>query len=163
MTGADQPVAKAILFELAAHGAANVFACFSSAASPASSEAIIKEIAGIYPNTKIVSYPLNVADENETLALIDNILEDCGRLDVWVCSSAILGPASIEDTGTAQLQRVFEVNSVAPFLALKYARRAMEKTCGKKNYPNSAPKDSSYGSIIIVGSTASTYGGMFFI
>jgi NAD(P)-dependent dehydrogenase (short-subunit alcohol dehydrogenase family) len=50
---------------------------------------------------------------------------------------------------------------MAPFFALKYAPPAMAKTTPKGNYPNAAPKDQKYGSIIVVGSVASTYGGGF--
>ncbi|KAK4993507.1 hypothetical protein LTR50_000437 [Elasticomyces elasticus] len=35
----------------------------------------------------------------------------------------------------------------------------MAKTTPKGSYPNAAPKDSAYGSIIVVSSVASTYGG----
>jgi len=48
---------------------------------------------------------------------------------------------------------------MAPFFALKYAPPAMAKTTPKGSYPNAAPKDQAYGSIIVVGSVASTYGG----
>lgn len=82
-----------------------------------------------------------------------------GRLDVWVCSSGLLGPPSIDATTPADLQKCFEANSLAPFFALKYAPHAMAKTSPKGNYPNAAPKDVKYGSIIVVSSTASTYGG----
>jgi NAD(P)-dependent dehydrogenase (short-subunit alcohol dehydrogenase family) len=49
---------------------------------------------------------------------------------------------------------------MAPFFALKYAPPAMGKTTVKQGYPNAAPKDVKYGSIIVVSSVASTYGGM---
>ena len=35
----------------------------------------------------------------------------------------------------------------------------MGKTCSKGNYPNAAEKDEKYGSIIVVSSVGSTYGG----
>lgn len=62
-------------------------------------------------------------------------------------------------TTPADLQKCFEANSLAPFFALKYAPAAMEKLASKGNYPNAAPKDQKYGSIIVVSSVASTYGG----
>jgi NAD(P)-dependent dehydrogenase (short-subunit alcohol dehydrogenase family) len=37
----------------------------------------------------------------------------------------------------------------------------MSKTCSKGNYPNATPKPITYGSIIVVSSTASIYGGMW--
>ncbi len=37
----------------------------------------------------------------------------------------------------------------------------MAKLSGKGTYPNAAPKDQRYGSIVVVSSTASTYGGVW--
>ncbi len=112
-----------------------------------------------YPNTKVIDYPYSVSSEQDTLTLIDEALNAWGRLDVWVCSSGLLGPPSIDGTTPADLQKCFEANSMAPFFALKYAPPAMAKTTSKGSYPNAAPKDQRYGSIVVVSSTASTYGG----
>ena len=87
------------------------------------------------------------------------MLNAWGRLDVWVTSSGLLGPPSIEATTPADLQKCFEANSLAPFFALKYAPPAMGKLTSKGHYPNAAEKDVKYGSIIVVSSVASTYGG----
>lgn len=51
---------------------------------------------------------------------------------------------------------------MAPFFALKYAPPAMAKLrngTGAGDYPNAAPKTQKYGSIVVVASVASTYGG----
>ena len=112
-----------------------------------------------YPNTKVIGYPLDIANEQDTLGLIDDVLNACGRLDVWVCAAGWLGPASIEKTGPRELQRGWEANGLAPFFALRYAPAAMAKLCSKGSYPNAAPKDVAYGSIVVVSSVASTYGG----
>ena len=111
------------------------------------------------PNTKIIAFPFNVAKEDETLVLIDEVLNAFGRLDVWVCSSGLLGPPSISDTSPDDLQKCFEAHSLAPFFALKYAPPAMAKLTEKQAYPNAAPKSQKYGSIVVIGSVASTYGG----
>lgn len=78
---------------------------------------------------------------------------------MFVTSSGLLGPSSINTTTPTDLYKLFEANSMAPFFALKYAPPAMAKTTPKGPYPNSAPKDQAYGSIIVVSSVASTYGG----
>jgi len=157
VTGAGQPVGQAIIQELAAHGAACIYACDKSDASKFSS--LIDEVARHSPNTKVIPYPFNVAKEEEILGLIDDVLNLWGRLDIWVCSSGLLGPPSIDATTPTDLQKCFEVNSMAPFFALKYAPPAMQKTTPKQAYPNAAPKNQKYGSIIVVSSVASTYGG----
>ena len=160
VTGSLQPIGTAVIEELAAHGAAYIFACSSATAPAAAHEPLMAALSRSQPKTKIVPYPLDTSSEADTLALIDDVLNTCGRLDVWVCSSGLLGPPSIEDTGPGEMAKCWETNALAPFFALKYARRAMEKKCAKGNYPNAAPKDGAYGSIIVVGSIASGHGGM---
>ncbi|KAL8976163.1 MAG: hypothetical protein Q9177_006906, partial [Variospora cf. flavescens] len=108
----------------------------------------------------IIPYPLSPSSEDSTLTLIDDILNTWGRLDVWVCSSGLLGPASITETTPSDLQKCWEANALGPFFALKYAPPAMGKLCEKRNYTNSEVKDQGYGSIIVVGSVAGGYGGM---
>lgn len=131
-----------------------MYACHDSTTSPE-----FPELKKQYPNTRVIDYPYSISSEHDTLVLIDEALNAFGRVDIWVCSSGLLGPPSIDATTPADLQRCFEANSLAPFFALKYAPHAMGKTTQKGSYPNAAPKDQKYGSIIVVSSTASQYGG----
>lgn len=160
VTGASQPIGQAILHELAAHGAASIYAC-DKTAGPDSFDALKDSISSSYPGTKVIPYPYNVANEEETVVLIDEVLNAFGRLDVWVCSPpGLLGPPSIHDTTPGDLSRCLEAYATAPFFALKYAPPAMAKLTEKRQaYPNAAPKTHGYGSIVVVGSVASTYGG----
>ncbi|KAJ4397224.1 hypothetical protein N0V93_001448 [Gnomoniopsis smithogilvyi] len=159
VTGAAQPVGQAIIYELAAHGAASIYAC-DKLASPDTYQALTANVTKDHPNTKLIPYPFNIAKEEDTVTLIDEVLNAFGRLDIWVCSSGLLGPPSIHDTTPDDLQRCFETHSMAPFFALKYAPPAMAKQLTEKQaYPNAAPKTQKYGSIIVISSVASTYGG----
>ncbi|KAI8315935.1 Tropinone reductase-like 2 [Colletotrichum sp. SAR11_59] len=152
------PVGQAIIEELAAHGAASIYAC-DKAASDEGFKPLVDKVHIEHPNTKIIPYPFDVAKEEETLVLIDELLNNFGRLDIWVSSAGLLGPPSITETTPADLQRCLEAHSIAPFFALKYAPAAMAKLTEKKSYPNAAPKTQKYGSIVVIGSVASTYGG----
>ncbi|OWP00393.1 hypothetical protein B2J93_3943 [Marssonina coronariae] len=183
VTGALRPVGQAIIQELAVHGAACIYGMLATPSTrlmwtlsnpvgtirrppqPAT-EATFSEYASLVdavgqdsPNTKIIGHAFNVAKEDGTLALIDEVLNSWGRLDVWVCSSGLLGPPSLEATTPGDLQRCFETDSMAPFFALKYGPPAMAKMTPKKANLNAAPKERGYGSIIVVSSVASTYGG----
>ena len=73
----------------------------------------------------------------------------------------MLGPTTFSETTPSNLLNCFNVNACGPFWAVKYAPAAMSKTCSKGNYPNATPKPATYGSIIVVSSTASIYGGMW--
>ncbi|KAF7511377.1 hypothetical protein GJ744_004566 [Endocarpon pusillum] len=155
VTSANQPIGQAIATELAVHGAACIYTCTQTDQTSGLADSLSK----LHPNTKIIDYPYSISSESDTLTLLDEALNAWGRLDVWVCCSGLLGPPSIEATTPQDLQKCFEANSMAPFFALKYAPPAMAKTTPKGNYANAAPKDRQYGSIIVVSSTASTYGG----
>ncbi|KAI4748715.1 NAD(P)-binding protein [Aureobasidium sp. EXF-12298] len=156
VTGATQAIGKAIVHELAAHGAACIYACSDLSSGP--DDSLAAEVNALWPNTKVIGYPYGLKEE-DTLTLIDDVLNSWGRLDVYITSSGLLGPASITQTAPQDLYKTFETNSMAPFFALKYAPPAMAKTTPKGNYANAAPKDVAYGSIIVVSSVASTYGG----
>ncbi|KAH7061637.1 hypothetical protein BKA63DRAFT_199294 [Paraphoma chrysanthemicola] len=157
VTGATQPVGKAIVAELAAHGAACIYACSSLPDEPYAT--LFSSVTAQHPNTKIIGYPYKITSEEDTLSLIDDVLNSWGRLDVWTSSTGLLGPASITTTGPKDLLNAFETNAMPAFFALKYAPAAMQKTTPKGNYPNAAPKDAPYGSIIVVTSVAGLYGG----
>ncbi|KAH3989871.1 hypothetical protein HBH98_046670 [Parastagonospora nodorum] len=157
VTGATQPVGKAIVTELAAHGAACIYACSSSPSEPYSE--LADAVNAQFPNTKVIGYPYNITSEEATLALIDDVLNSWGRLDIWTSSTSHLGPPSIQSTSPNDLLNAFETNAMPAFFALKYAPAAMQKTTPKGSYPNAAPKDAPYGSIIVVTSVAGTYGG----
>jgi NAD(P)-dependent dehydrogenase (short-subunit alcohol dehydrogenase family) len=128
-----------------AHGAASIYACTSS---PNATDIPTSDTA------QIIHYPHLEPNEHSTLALIDEALNGFGRLDVWVCASTTPGPKTMASTTPADLDAAFEHNTLAPFFALKYAPAAMEKMTKKGLYGNAAPKDSRYGSIIVVTSTA---------
>lgn len=77
VTGATQPIGQAIVAELAAHGAACVYACSSSPKEHFNS--LEAEVNKEYPNTKVIGYPFLLANEEDTLMLIDDVLNTWGR------------------------------------------------------------------------------------
>ncbi|KAM0715145.1 hypothetical protein Q7P37_009610 [Cladosporium fusiforme] len=155
--GATQPVGRAVVHELATHGAAVVYACSTEPTDDYTS--LVDEIHSAHPSTKVIGYPFQNADEQGTLTLIDDVLNAWGRLDIYVTTCTSSGPRSLSATTPATLHALFEANSMAPFLALKYAPAAMRKTTPKGNYANAASKDREYGSIIVISSVANSSSG----
>jgi NAD(P)-dependent dehydrogenase (short-subunit alcohol dehydrogenase family) len=148
-------IANTTMFQ--AHGAACIYACSASPSEPYAE--LADSVNAQYPNTTVIGYPYNVTSEEDTLALIDDVLNSWGRLDIWTSSTSLLGPPSITTTTPNDLISAFSSNAMPAFFALKYAPAAMRKTTSKGSYPNAAPKDAPYGSIIVVTSVAGTYGG----
>ena len=58
-------------------------------------EELVANVNAQYPNTKIIGYPYNIASEEATLALIDDVLNSWGRLDIWTSSTGLLGSPSM--------------------------------------------------------------------
>jgi hypothetical protein len=85
-------------------------------------------------------------------------LQKTNSLDVFATAATHAGPPSLTQTSPTTILQLHQTLTLSPFFALKYAPPAMAKTTPKGNYPNAAPKDVAYGSIIIVTSTASSSG-----
>jgi 3-oxoacyl-ACP reductase-like protein len=77
VTGATHPIGRAVVHELAAHGAAVVYACSSEPTNDFAG--LIDEVKTASPSTKVIGYPFKLADEPMTLALIDDVLNAWGR------------------------------------------------------------------------------------
>ena len=52
----------------------------NAACSNSGGKGIASEVGKANPNTKIIDYPLHISNEEETLALIDEVLNAFGRL-----------------------------------------------------------------------------------
>jgi NAD(P)-dependent dehydrogenase (short-subunit alcohol dehydrogenase family) len=151
------PQYLSLLTSITAHGAACIYACSSTPTEDYAS--LAETVNASHPNTKVIGYPYKTTSEEDTLGLIDDVLNAWGRLDIWVSSTGFLGPHSITSTSPRDLYAAFESNSMPAFFALKYAPAAMQKMTPKGSYANAAPKDVAYGSIVVVSSVAGTYGG----
>ncbi|VBB72399.1 Putative protein of unknown function [Podospora comata] len=170
VTGASHPIGQAIIQELAAHGAAAIYACDHPPSSNTTTTAQSTSLPSPSPShhlTKIIPYPTSPpspAIEHETLALIDEILASFGRLDIWICSPIPLPspPPSIFSTTTPILHSLFETHALGPFFALKHAPAAMGKLSPQKGgYPNAVRKTQKYGSIItVIGGEGEKGGGV---
>ena len=94
----------------------------------------------------------DVTSEESWQALLANLLEREGRLDIMVNNAGISGGAgSVESTDVATWQKVQAVNSDGVFLGCKYAILGMKRTAPEK----SAPK----GSIVNISSIAGLISG----
>ena len=86
VTGATQPIGRAIVAELVVHGAACVYACSTTPNDDFAG--LEKEVKQQYPesSTKIIGYPFKLASEEDTLGLIDDVLNAWGRYVVYCYS-----------------------------------------------------------------------------
>jgi NAD(P)-dependent dehydrogenase (short-subunit alcohol dehydrogenase family) len=64
---------------------------------------------------------VDVTSEGEVAAMVDDINERHGRLDVMVCSAAVETRSSVVECTDADWQHVIDVNLKGPFLCMKHA------------------------------------------
>jgi meso-butanediol dehydrogenase/(S,S)-butanediol dehydrogenase/diacetyl reductase len=87
---------------------------------------------------------VDVTDEGEVAAMVDDIVERHGRLDVMVCSAAVETRSAVVECTDDDWQRVIDVNLKGPFLCMKHAIPVIARSGG--------------GSVVVMGSVLGAIG-----
>ena len=80
---------------------------------------------------KASAFTVDVTDEAQVEALVEDTLARYGRLDIFVSNAGILKAGSLEEMTLPVFERVTSVNYTAFFLCAKYAARAMRRQRGE--------------------------------
>lgn len=73
----------------------------------------------------------DVADEDEWIAVVQDVVEDYGKIDVLINNAGIFRYGSIADTSLVDYRQVIEVNQIGVFLGLKHVGPVMAAArCG---------------------------------
>ena len=109
VTGGGQGLGAAICKTLAADGA-TVIATDINPESLSNIEEEIKSTGG-----HIESYQMNVADVNNVIEVIDQIVDTFGRIDAVINNAGIDYTLAVDEISNDQFQHVINVNLVGPF------------------------------------------------
>jgi meso-butanediol dehydrogenase / (S,S)-butanediol dehydrogenase / diacetyl reductase len=115
VTGAGSGIGAAIAHELARHGHHVIVTDVDIASAI--------ETAGAIEGAEARS--LDVTDPELCDALVESIVAQHGRLDVWVSNAGISKMQNFIDVSPADLRRTFEVNTYGVFYCGQAAARAM--------------------------------------
>lgn len=109
---------------------------------------------------------VNVADEEQTRAMVEGVVAAFGRLDIVVANAGIVRSGPVEEMSLRDWQLVIDVNLTGYFLTAKYAAAVMKaqrsgviiqinsKSGKKGSFKNSAYAASKFGGIGLTQSIA---------
>jgi NAD(P)-dependent dehydrogenase (short-subunit alcohol dehydrogenase family) len=107
VTGAGSGIGRASAFLFGAEGGVVVAADLDEVSARETAEAIGRDA---------VAYRVDVADEEETLALVAHVVERFGRVDVLFNNAGISGVGNVEETTLELWEQVMRVNVRGVFL-----------------------------------------------
>ncbi|EXJ94040.1 3-oxoacyl-[acyl-carrier protein] reductase [Capronia coronata CBS 617.96] len=146
VTGCNSPlgIGRAAAHQYAQNGAKAVFICDWA---DQYLETHKREIVSLYPDSKVHCVKLDVGDEEQVKAVVDEAIAKYGRLDIMFANAGVVGvPNTFEHITAEKFMATMRVNTLGVFLCAKYAALAMQKTSEDKQY--------SGGSIIGTASVA---------
>ncbi|ODN73182.1 hypothetical protein L202_07743 [Cryptococcus amylolentus CBS 6039] len=124
---------------------------------------LLDHLKRTYPSTKVSFFKADAADPQAVSSIIDSALEAEGRFDFFFANAGILqtvDPTKVVQNGNGasttatylpgedEFMEVVRVNSLGPYIAIRYASAAMGKVCPEKG------KYTPGGSIVITSSVA---------
>ena len=113
VTGSTTGIGKAIALRCAAEGASIVLNGLE--------EAWGKEVLAEIGNEKAVLHIEDISNDGAAERLVQLAIKTFGRLDAVVNNAAIVASSNIHTTDKVFLQRILEVNTIAPFSLIKAA------------------------------------------
>lgn len=116
VTGGSRGIGAAVARRLAAEGAAVAIGYRGNTEAAA---ALVAELAG--DGGRAVAVRADVADPEQTQALIDRAVAEFGRLDVLASCAGIEHFDALENITPADFDRVFAVNTGGQLFAVQYA------------------------------------------
>jgi 3-oxoacyl-[acyl-carrier protein] reductase len=122
VTGAARGIGKAIALKFASEGADIAFTDLAIDENAHNTE---KEIAAL--GVKVKGYASNAANYADTMAVVDEIVKDFGRVDVLVNNAGITRDASFKRMTEEQWDLVINVNLKSAFNFIKAVQPVMNK------------------------------------
>ncbi len=125
ITGAGKGIGRTLARQLAARGA--IIA--ANDISPLNVDTVVDEV--IAAGGQARAYIHDVAKKVAVQAMVNQVMDDFGRIDALVNCANVQPPAPLLDLDEWDLHRVFEVNAIGTFLMMQSVGRVMRQAGGE--------------------------------
>lgn len=123
VTGGAQGFGEAITRELIGHGAI----VFIADMNVDGAKALAEELNLQQGRTVAFGVAVNVTDEESVAAMVSEIVETAGGIDVFISNAGVLKAGSVKEQSLAEFKFVTDVNYIGFFLCTKHTAPIMEK------------------------------------
>ncbi|KAF5356724.1 hypothetical protein D9757_012526 [Collybiopsis confluens] len=124
VTGGTGAIARSAIRALLEHGASGI-AIFDVPASLATSSSSIDAFKKDFPNIKILTYEVDVRNENRVREAVDQVKLDFGSIDMLLCFAGVVGSAHAADMQADDWRRVMDVNVTGSWFCAQAVGRCM--------------------------------------
>lgn len=124
ITGAGKGIGRALARQLAARG---IILALNDI-SPLNVDTVVEEILAAGGQAK--AYIHDVAKKVAVQAMVNQVMDDFGRIDALVNCANVQPPAPLLDLDEWDLHRAFEVNAIGTFLMMQSVGRVMRQAGG---------------------------------
>ncbi len=161
VTGGAQGLGAALSLRLAREGCHVVVADLNHEQAQQTANAIAQETG-----RRCLAVQVNVANEEQTRAMVDGAVAAFGRLDIVVANAGVVRSGPVDEMSLRDWQLVIDVNLTGYFLTAKYAAAVMKaqrsgviiqinsKSGKKGSFKNGAYAASKFGGIGLTQSIA---------
>ena len=154
VTGGAQGLGAAIVLRLAEEGAHVVVADLNVEGARATAAEVAKATG-----RRTWALAVDVTQEDQVAALVDQTVETFGKLDLLVANAGIVISGALDEFDVARFRKVIDVNLTGYFLCAKHAARVM-KAQGRGNIIQINSKSGKKGSFKNGAYAASKFGGV---
>lgn len=123
VTGSSRGIGKSIIEVLARYGC-NVIINYNNSKKEAHE---LKEYIQSKYNVKVMVIKADVSNETDVKNMIENIINEFGKLDILVNNAGIAIDTLFNDKTKENFQKILDVNLIGTFLVSKYASKYMLK------------------------------------
>jgi NAD(P)-dependent dehydrogenase (short-subunit alcohol dehydrogenase family) len=126
VTGGAKRIGREIALTLARAGA-NVAITFGG--SQAAAEETVRDLSAL--DVQAMAVRCELRDPDDVKQSVGAVIEEFGRLDILVNNAGTFESVALEDISVEEWDRMFEVNTRAPFLVAQAAHAALQTASGR--------------------------------